>query len=104
MIQLDSFDAIRLDGARRLVRDLGSVLVAYSGGVDATLLLRLAMDELREGAVAVLASSAAYPESEQSAARELARPMGARLVHVTTGGGEREADARNHPDPCFHVQ
>jgi len=104
MIQLDSFDAIRLDGARRLVRDLGSVLVAYSGGVDSTLLLRLAMDELQEGAVAVLASSAAYPESEQSAARELARTMGARLVEVTTGEVELEAYARNHPDRCFHCK
>src|SRR5439155_213808 len=104
MIQLDSFDTIRLDGARRLVRDLGSVLVAYSGGVDSTLLLRLAMDELREGAIAVLASSAAYPESEQSAARELARTMGARLVEVTTGEVELEAYARNHPDRCFHCK
>jgi uncharacterized protein len=104
VIQLDSFDAIRLDDARRLVRDLGSVLVAYSGGVDSTLLLRLAMDELQEGAVAVLASSAAYPESEQSAARELARTMGARLVEVTTGEVELEAYARNHPDRCFHCK
>ena len=104
MIQLDSFNATRLDGARRLVRDLGSVLVAYSGGVDSTLLLRLAMDELEEGAVGVLASSAAYPESEQSAARELARAMGARLVEVTTGEVELEAYARNHPDRCFHCK
>ena len=104
MIQLDSFNATRLDGARRLVRDLGSVLVAYSGGVDSTLLLRLAMDELQEGAVGVLASSAAYPESEQSAARELARTMGARLVEVTTGEVELEAYVRNHPDRCFHCK
>ena len=104
MIQLDSFNATRLDGARRIVRDLGSVLVAYSGGVDSTLLLHLAMDELGEGAVAVLASSPAYPESEQSAARELARGMGARLVEVTTSEVEVEAYARNNPDRCFHCK
>ena len=51
MIQLDAFDATRLKTARDIVRDLGSVLVAYSGGVDSTLLLRLAMDELGHGAV-----------------------------------------------------
>jgi len=89
VIQLDSFDATRLRDARDIVRDLGSVLVAYSGGVDSTLLLRLAMDELGDGAVAVLASSPAYPESEQSAARELAASMGARLVEVTTDEVER---------------
>src|SRR5919109_361851 len=104
MIQLDSFNATRLNDARRIVRDLGSVLVAYSGGVDSTLLLKLAMDELGERAVAVLASSPAYPESEQQAARSLARSMGARLVEVTTSEVELEAYARNNPDRCFHCK
>lgn len=104
MIQLDAFDATRLKSAREIVRDLGSVLVAYSGGVDSTLLLRLAMDELGGGAVAVLASSPAYPESEQAAARALARSMHARLVEVSTSEVELEAYARNHPDRCFHCK
>jgi uncharacterized protein len=104
VIQLDSFNATRLNEARRILRDLGSVLVAYSGGVDSTLLLKLAMDELDDGAVAVLASSPAYPESEQSAARALARSLGARLVEVATSEVELEAYARNHPDRCFHCK
>src|SRR5207245_3624169 len=82
----------------------GSALVAYSGGVDSTLLLKLAMDELGEGAVAVLASSPAYPESEQEEARSLARAMGARLVEVNTNEVELEAYARNNPDRCFHCK
>ena len=104
MIQLDAFNPTRLQGARDAVRRLGSVLVAYSGGVDSTLLLKLAIDELGEGAVAVLASSPAYPESEQSAARSLAHTMGARLVEVTTSEVELEAYARNNPDRCFHCK
>ncbi|OLB89972.1 MAG: ATP-dependent sacrificial sulfur transferase LarE [Chloroflexi bacterium] len=104
MIQLDAFDATRLKSARDIVRELGSVLVAYSGGVDSSLLLRIAMDELGQGAVAVLANSPAYPESEQSAARALARDMGARLVEVTTSEVELEAYARNNPDRCFHCK
>ena len=104
MIQLDAHNPTRLQNARGIVRGLGSVLVAYSGGVDSTLLLRLAMDELGEGAVGVLASSPAYPESEQEAARSLARSMGARLVEVTTSEVELEAYARNHPDRCFHCK
>src|SRR6059058_1270127 len=104
LIQLDSFDAARLQNARDIVRGLSSVLVAYSGGVDSTLLLKLAMDELGEGAVAVLASSPAYPESEQQAARSLAQSMGARLVEVNTNEVELEAYARNNPDRCFHCK
>ncbi|TMF36812.1 MAG: ATP-dependent sacrificial sulfur transferase LarE [Chloroflexi bacterium] len=103
-MQLDSFDAARLKNARGIVRGLGSVLVAYSGGVDSTFLLKLAMDELGDGAVAVLASSPAYPDSEQVAARELAASMGVRLVEVRTSEVELEAYARNHPDRCFHCK
>jgi uncharacterized protein len=104
MIQLDSYDATRLKSARDIVRKLGSVLVAFSGGVDSTLLLKLAMDELGNGAVAVLASSPAYPESEQAEARALARSMSVRLVEVTTNEIELDAYARNNPDRCFHCK
>jgi uncharacterized protein len=104
MIQLDRHDATKLENARAIVRDLSSVLVAYSGGVDSSLLLKLALDELGERAVAVLASSPAYPESEQEEARVLARQLGARLVDVATNEVELEAYARNHPDRCFHCK
>jgi len=104
VIQLDRHDPTRLQTARGIVRDLGSVLVAYSGGVDSTLLLKLALDELGEGAVAVLASSPAYPELEQEEARVVAGALGARLVEVTTAEVELEAYARNHPDRCFHCK
>jgi pyridinium-3,5-biscarboxylic acid mononucleotide sulfurtransferase len=104
VIQLDTFEPKKLGQAREIVRGLESVLVAYSGGVDSTLLLRLAMEELGDRAVAVLASSPAYPESEQSAARALARGMGARLIEVATSEVELEEYARNNPDRCFHCK
>jgi len=104
MIQLDRFNATGLQRARTKVRELDSVLVAYSGGVDSTLLLKLALDELGDKAVAILANSPAYPESEQQEARELAGILGARLVEVTTSEVALEEYARNNPDRCFHCK
>jgi len=104
MIQLDRHDATKLDNARAIVRGMSSALIAYSGGVDSSLLLKLALDELGDRAVAVLASSPAYPESEQQEARDLARQLGARLVEVSTAEVELEAYRRNNPDRCFHCK
>jgi uncharacterized protein len=105
MIQLDRLHTGRLDRARAIVRDLDSVLVAYSGGVDSSLLLKLALDELGpERAIAVLASSPAYPRAEQEAARRLARTLGAHLVEVDTHEVELEAYRQNRPDRCFHCK
>src|SRR5260370_36320696 len=101
MIHLDRYDAGKVDRARAIVGDLDSVLVAFSGGVDSTLLLKLALDELGDRAVAVLASSPAYPESEQDEAREMARSLGARLVEGETHELELEAYTRNNPDRRF---
>ncbi|MBO0684258.1 MAG: ATP-dependent sacrificial sulfur transferase LarE [Candidatus Dormibacteraeota bacterium] len=105
MIQLDRIDDSVLQRAQEIVGSLDSVLVAYSGGVDSSLLLKLALDALGpERAVAALASSPAYPEAEQAEARSLARRLGARLVEVDTRELELEAYRRNAPDRCFHCK
>jgi uncharacterized protein len=104
MIQLQRSDPDAIDRARAMVRELGSALIAYSGGVDSTLLLKLALEELPGRVVAVLASSPAYPEAEQAEARELAGGLGAELVEVDTSEVELEAYVRNHPDRCFHCK
>src|ERR1700682_1884026 len=104
MIQLDRHDATRLDRARAIVRDLGSVLVAYSGGVDSTLLLKLALEELGDRAVAALASSPAYPESERGEGPTRPRSRGKKLVELSTDEVELDAYARNNPDRCFHCK
>src|SRR5713101_6996566 len=104
MIQLDRHDATRLESARVIVRGMSSALIAYSGGVDSSLLLKLGLDGLGDRAVAVLASSPAYPESEQDEARRLATQLGARLVEVSTREVELDAYRRNNPDRCYHCK
>jgi uncharacterized protein len=86
---------------RASVRALGSVLIAYSGGVDSALLLKVATDELGERAVGALASSEAYDEEETRQAVEVAREIGARLVQVETHELEDPRYAANTAERCY---
>ncbi len=99
MTTTDKYDALLAN-----LRDLDSVLVAYSGGIDSTLLAFAAHAELGDRAAAALASSATYPDSETSSARELAHELGFRLLEVET---DELADPRfsaNKPDRCYHCK
>ncbi len=98
---LDAQTQARYARLRAIVRALGSVLVAYSGGVDSALLLKVAVDELGERAVAALADSEAYDAEETETAAELAEQIGARLVRLRTRELEDPRYAANGADRCY---
>lgn len=82
----------------------GSVVVAYSGGVDSAYLLAVATEVLGERAVAATAVSPSLPASERAQAAELAATLGVRHVEVFTDEAERAAYRRNDTDRCFHCK
>lgn len=98
---LSSEVATKYARLREIVRGLGSVLVAYSGGVDSALLLKVASDELGEYAVGALASSAAYDEEETCEAMAMAQVIGARLERVETHELDDPRYAANAADRCY---
>jgi uncharacterized protein len=93
-----------IDRARSRIAALDSVLVAFSGGADSALVLAIAHRELGGRAVAVMGTSAAYPEEELFSARATAAHIGARLVEVPTGQLEDAAFLRNDSQRCYHCR
>jgi len=97
----------RYERLRSIIAGYGSILVAYSGGVDSSLLLAVAHDVMsRTGGalLAVLGRSPSVPRSEIDDAVALAARIGARLMIVDTDEIEDPRYAANPPDRCYYCK
>ena len=93
-------------GARleRRIGALDGVVVAFSGGVDSSLVAAIASRALGDRALAVTAVSPALAEGELAGASAVARDVGIRHETVTTDELRREGYRRNGPDRCYHCK
>jgi pyridinium-3,5-biscarboxylic acid mononucleotide sulfurtransferase len=91
----------KLEAMRAAIRGHGTALVAFSGGVDSTFVLKIAVEELGERALAVTALSASVAPEEEQEARELASRLGARHEVVTSNELANPRYAANPTNRCY---
>ena len=96
--------AERLALLRGLLVEAAPVVVAFSGGVDSSLLARVAHDELGHGAHAVTAVSPSLAATERDGARRLATGWGLRHTEVETSEMENAAYRLNDANRCAHCK
>jgi pyridinium-3,5-biscarboxylic acid mononucleotide sulfurtransferase len=94
----------RIDELEARIGELGSAIVAFSGGVDSSLVACLAARALGERALAVTAVSPALATGELDGAREVARAIGIAHEVITTDELARQGYVANGRDRCYHCK
>ena len=94
----------KLDILRRMISDMQSVLVAFSGGIDSTVVLKIAHEQLGEHALAITAVSPTFPTIELDGAKHVASEIGVRHELVYTDQLEVPAFVQNDATRCFHCK
>jgi uncharacterized protein len=89
---------------KKIIEEMGSIVIGFSGGVDSTLLLKVAHDILKDKVIAVIGKSETYPEEEFNEAIKLAEFIGARYKIVTTEETDNLKFAENPPDRCYYCK
>ncbi len=101
---LDKQTQLKYDQLIHLFRQMGRALIAYSGGIDSTLLLKVGTDQLGPDCIAFLAVSASLSPTEHNEAVKLAKQIGANLHELYTDELNNSFYVQNDQNRCFYCK
>ena len=95
----------KYDKLKEILSGSGRLLIAYSGGVDSTFLLKVAVDTLGKDKVsACIAQGPSLPQSQYDRAARLAKEMGAEMMTIQADEMSDAAYLANKADRCYHCK
>ncbi|MEW6557733.1 MAG: ATP-dependent sacrificial sulfur transferase LarE [Elusimicrobiota bacterium] len=94
----------KLRKLKKILKNMGSVLIAYSGGVDSTFLLKVAKDVLCKNVLAVTAKSETYPEREYEQAKKITQKLKIKHMIINTSELSNSLFLANPSNRCYYCR